>query len=231
MACFHPVGEADAGPPPAGARRLGLQPAVTERSPPCLPRTCAQENITQYLRAARKFGVDEYEMFGTNDLYDAKDMRSVVTQLHALGRLVQEKCPDYDGPTLGHKVVKKTKIVFTKAQLAAAANAPSLLNGGAAALAGVIPGTIAAVTSDSRAPSTGKRAPKPTGAKGAEVAPSAVSAPDPTEGAAAVAADAAPSAEDANEVLPAGWEAMTTDDGRTYYFHAESEVTQWEAPE
>ena len=153
------------------SRGRAVDPGAAElpfRTPPLgYFRALMQENISKCLRALRKFGVAEYELFGTNDLFDGKDMRAVVTTIHAFGRLVQDKCPDYDGPTLGRKVVKKTKIVFTKEQLAQAASQPSLFNAGPKAMAGVIPGTIAAVTMDQTAPSTGTRSAAAAGASSA----------------------------------------------------------------
>jgi hypothetical protein len=216
-----------------------------------------QENITKYLRGVRAFGVDEYELFSTNDLYDGKDMKAVVTHIHALGRFVQDKCPDYDGPTLGHRVVKKNVRTFTKEQLAAAAAAPSLLNLGSSDLAkkaamdvlsgkgafaedaptsgaGVEGGEAAEATPAGRTESTAKKE-EPTAKKEASL-PAGWEALTADDGrtyyyhAASQVTQWDPPAAGAAASLPAGWEALTTDDGRTYYYHAASEVTQWDPP-
>ncbi len=65
------------------------------------------ENIANYLKAVRSFGMKEFEMFGTPDLYDAKNVMQVVTSTHALGRLVQAIMPEGAFPKLGIKVVEK----------------------------------------------------------------------------------------------------------------------------
>jgi archaellum component FlaD/FlaE len=60
-----------------------------------------RENISQFLRACRTFGVQEYMLFSTDDLYEEKNLLSVVKCLHALGGAVQRTVPDFQGPTLG----------------------------------------------------------------------------------------------------------------------------------
>ena len=67
----------------------------------------SQENISNYLKAIRTVGMNEFEMFGTADLYESKDLLAVARSLHALGRTIQTTLPDYAGPKLGIKVVQK----------------------------------------------------------------------------------------------------------------------------
>jgi len=59
------------------------------------------ENITYFMDAARALGVSEASMFGTPDLYEDKNMGTVVTALYAFGGAVQASCPGYGGPKLG----------------------------------------------------------------------------------------------------------------------------------
>lgn len=66
------------------------------------------ENIANSLKAQRALGMKEFEMYGTPDLYDEKNMRQVVSSMHALGRLMQTpKYADLNLPRLGIKVVEK----------------------------------------------------------------------------------------------------------------------------
>ena len=48
----------------------------------------AQEKISAFLRAARAFGVPEFDLFSTDDLFDGKDLLQVALCVHSLGRIV-----------------------------------------------------------------------------------------------------------------------------------------------
>jgi hypothetical protein len=56
-------------------------------------------NISNFLRAARTFGIMESDVFETADLYDEKDLGAVIRCLHALSRAVQKK-GTFRGPFL-----------------------------------------------------------------------------------------------------------------------------------
>jgi len=62
------------------------------------------ENITYFTDAAREIGVPESSMFATPDLFEEKNMGSVITCLYMFARVVQSAAPEYDGPTLGEKM-------------------------------------------------------------------------------------------------------------------------------
>merc|ERR1719346_96013 len=62
------------------------------------------ENITCFTDVAREIGVPESSMFATPDLYEEKNMGSVVMCLYQFGRVVQSAAPDFDGPKLGDKM-------------------------------------------------------------------------------------------------------------------------------
>lgn len=62
------------------------------------------ENITYFTDVAREIGVPESSMFATPDLFEEKNMGSVVTCIYMFARVVQSAAPDYDGPTLGEKM-------------------------------------------------------------------------------------------------------------------------------
>jgi hypothetical protein len=59
------------------------------------------ENIKFFTDAARTVGVRESSMFGTPDLYEAKNLGAVVSTLYTLGGAVQVTCPEFTGPKLG----------------------------------------------------------------------------------------------------------------------------------
>ncbi|KAL0591726.1 hypothetical protein ABG067_000868 [Albugo candida] len=59
------------------------------------------ENILNFLNACRSIGVSEAELFETVDLFEMKNIGIVVRSIHALGRAVQRKYPNFAGPKLG----------------------------------------------------------------------------------------------------------------------------------
>ena len=87
------------------------------------------ENIGFYLGACKKLGLLDRETFQTVDLFEGKDMRQVVRQLHSLGRLAQ-KLDGYSGPTLGPKESTENKRAFTEEQMNQAKAATTFLGKG-----------------------------------------------------------------------------------------------------
>eukprot|EP00435_Cladocopium_sp_Y103_P030649 s1754_g7.t1 len=69
------------------------------------------ENITKFLNAARDLGLPESSMFDTPDLYEEKNVDSVITCIYALGGAVQTVCPEFTGPKLGIPLIAKGKDV------------------------------------------------------------------------------------------------------------------------
>jgi len=67
------------------------------------------ENITYFMNAAREFGVPEGSMFGTPDLYEEKNMGSVIMCIYTLGGIVQVEFPDFAGPKLGVPIAHVSK--------------------------------------------------------------------------------------------------------------------------
>merc|ERR1712232_883875 len=51
----------------------------------------------------------ESSMFGTDDLFDQKNLGSVLQCINMLGGVVQDKCPHFDGPSLGVAVHHEVK--------------------------------------------------------------------------------------------------------------------------
>ena len=82
------------------------------------------ENIGAYLKASEKLKVPAFDTFQTVDLFEAKNPKQVLTQIHSLGRQVQ-LLPGYSGPTLGATLATKTERSFTEQQLVEARDATS----------------------------------------------------------------------------------------------------------
>lgn len=71
-----------------------------------------RENITFFQRFCRDVGVPEISMFGTDDLFDQKNMGSVISTIYTVGGVIQDKVPEFTGPKLGvaiHSTVKDEK--------------------------------------------------------------------------------------------------------------------------
>jgi hypothetical protein len=71
-----------------------------------------RENITFFPAFCREVGVAEISMFGTDDLFDQKNMGSVISTIHNLGGVIQDKVPEFTGPKLGvaiHSTVRDEK--------------------------------------------------------------------------------------------------------------------------
>jgi len=60
-----------------------------------------RENITYFQKFMRDNGMAESGMFGTDDLYDEKNMGSFITALNTFGGVIQTTIPEFTGPKLG----------------------------------------------------------------------------------------------------------------------------------
>jgi len=89
--------------------------------PPVVPKNALvapsvhRENIGNYLQACTAIGLLPSDSFQTVDLYEGRDMMTVLRQVHALGRLAQRL--GYDGPTLGARESTAAPRTFSEAQL------------------------------------------------------------------------------------------------------------------
>ena len=90
-------------PPPVVPKNALVAPAVH------------RENIGNYLQACTAIGLLPSDSFQTVDLYEGRDMMTVLRQVHALGRLAQRL--GYDGPTLGARESTAAPRTFSEAQL------------------------------------------------------------------------------------------------------------------
>ena len=75
------------------------------------------ENIAAYLRACTVLGVPDHDMFQTVDLFENKNMKAVLTNVHSLGRVAQ-RVPGFGGPVLGAKLATATSREFSDSQMA-----------------------------------------------------------------------------------------------------------------
>ena len=82
------------------------------------------ENISHYVEACTHLGVPAQDLFMTVDLWEAKDMRAVVRNIHSLGRVAQT-IDTFGGPHLGAKLAAKNERHFSEAQLAEARAMPA----------------------------------------------------------------------------------------------------------
>ena len=87
------------------------------------------ENIGAYLKACEVLKVPPFDTFQTVDLFEGKNTKAVLTNLHSLGRMAQ-LLPGYSGPVLGAKLATATARTFTEAQLNEAKAAPKFFTAG-----------------------------------------------------------------------------------------------------
>ncbi|AFM98003.1 calponin [Encephalitozoon hellem ATCC 50504] len=72
-----------------------------------------RENICSFINGLKKLNMNEYELFQTNDLFEAKDLKQVVICLYALSRQLQKE-KIFSGPFIGPQLSTKSKIEFSK---------------------------------------------------------------------------------------------------------------------
>jgi len=93
-----------------------IQPGVCVKPSPSKMPFKQMENIGAYLKASEKLKVPPHDTFQTVDLFEGKNPKAVLTQIHSLGRQAQ-LLPGYSGPTLGATLATKTERNFTEQQL------------------------------------------------------------------------------------------------------------------
>lgn len=76
-----------------------------------------RENIEMYLKGCESYGLKTIDLFQVNDLYEAKNLYTVVDNLFALGGMAQKN--GFDGPTLGARVSQENKRAFDDSVLKA----------------------------------------------------------------------------------------------------------------
>lgn len=88
-----------------------------------------RENIAKYLAACRSLGMNEVDMFDTQDLYEGKNMLAVVDHLFSLGAF-SRTVKGFSGPYLGVKHSTKNERNFSPEVLARGKNMPTKVNQG-----------------------------------------------------------------------------------------------------
>lgn len=72
-----------------------------------------RENICSFINGLKMLKMNEYELFQTNDLFEAKDLKQVVICLYALSRQLQKE-KVFPGPFIGPKLATKSRIEFSQ---------------------------------------------------------------------------------------------------------------------
>nr|CCA27984.1 conserved unknown protein putative [Albugo laibachii Nc14] len=90
----------------------GLIPKIENASNPFKK----MENISHFIKACRKLGVAEFDLFETIDLSESKNISLVINCIHALGRTIQKTMPEFIGPTLGVREATANPRTFSEAQ-------------------------------------------------------------------------------------------------------------------
>lgn len=81
---------------------------------PNAPFRC-MENIGNFLKACREYGLVTTDLFQTSDLYDGTDITAVINTIHAVGRKAQQN--NYNGPILGPRESTRNPREFSAEQL------------------------------------------------------------------------------------------------------------------
>ena len=83
--------------------RQGIPPPPPPRLPPTEQRRYAKmrENIGQYVDACAELGVSTGELFITADLFDDKNLKGVLKNIHCLARYCHKDVPGFKGPHMG----------------------------------------------------------------------------------------------------------------------------------
>ncbi|XP_055316840.1 muscle-specific protein 20 [Sitodiplosis mosellana] len=76
------------------------------------------ENVQNFQKALKAYGVPDIDVFQTVDLFEKKDIAGVTNTFFALGRAVW-KDPKWNGPKLGPKPADANEREFTEEQLKA----------------------------------------------------------------------------------------------------------------
>lgn len=76
------------------------------------------ENVQNFQKALKEYGVPDIDVFQTVDLFEKKDIGTVTNTFFALGRAVW-KDPNWKGPKLGPKPADLNERDFSDEQLAA----------------------------------------------------------------------------------------------------------------
>lgn len=85
------------------------------------------ENVNQFIAAAKRLGVPDYENFELNDLYEAKSIKQVLICLSSVSR--QATKLGWEGPVFGPKLSEQKKYNFSEETLRKGESMASLQEG------------------------------------------------------------------------------------------------------
>lgn len=105
--------------------RPGMVKSISTQKMPFMQ----MQNINNYLEACKKLGLQKHELFVTVDLFEGKNIPSVVDNLYALSAACMA-LKDWNGPCIGVKRSEKSEFNFTEEQLAQARNQPTMISEG-----------------------------------------------------------------------------------------------------
>jgi len=89
-----------------------------------------RENISVYLNACKKNGVNLVDLFDTQDLYDGKNIVSVINHFYSLSGFARLNSKKFKGPYIGVKMSTKNERDFSEEQLNAGKFMPSAQTSG-----------------------------------------------------------------------------------------------------
>eukprot|EP00928_Gymnodinium_smaydae_P012837 TRINITY_DN1468_c0_g1_i1.p1 TRINITY_DN1468_c0_g1~~TRINITY_DN1468_c0_g1_i1.p1 ORF type:complete len:424 (+),score=105.35 TRINITY_DN1468_c0_g1_i1:103-1374(+) len=73
-----------------------------------------RENLSNFIKASGELGLRSHDYFNVGDLYEEKNLGSVVSSIHSLGAVVQKTVPGFKGPRLGHADGSNVKVEAAK---------------------------------------------------------------------------------------------------------------------
>lgn len=76
-----------------------------------------RENISVYLEACKSQGMSLVDLFDTQDLFDKKNMVSVINHFFSLSSFAQKNSASFKGPHIGARFSDKNEREFTEEQL------------------------------------------------------------------------------------------------------------------
>jgi len=76
-----------------------------------------RENISKYLNACKKNGINLVDLFDTQDLYDGKNIVSVINHFYSVSSFARQNSKKFKGPYIGVKMSTKNERDFTEEQL------------------------------------------------------------------------------------------------------------------
>jgi len=74
------------------------------------------ENIEQFIKGCKTFGLKDGDIFQTADLYECQNMSQVIATIYAVSSVASSE-KGYEGPSIGTKIAEKNEREFDEATL------------------------------------------------------------------------------------------------------------------